>query len=380
MKKDPASVPFKDIIPCNIGNPQSLEQQPLSFVRDVVSLFLNPSLAERAPKVFSDDTIARAKKYLKGTPNAGAYTESAGIRAVRDEVAAFLQHRDGYKADAEDIILTNGASQGVQFIMQTVIRDPLSGFKDAMLTPIPQYPLYSALTTLLQGTLVPYYLDESKGWACSVDSIANSFARAKKNGLTPRALVVINPGNPTGQVLPESNIREIVSWCKQEGILLMADEVYQQNIWKNGAQFVSFRKAAYDLKAFEGENPLQLVSFHSISKGFLGECGLRGGYFEMLGLPKDVRAEIIKLASISLCSNSVGQVATGIMVNPPKNGDSSHAQYVQERDAILASMKRRAVKLSAELNKLPGVSCQSIDGAMYAFPTITLPRKFGIYI
>lgn len=107
-------------------------------------------------------------------------------------------------------------------------------------------------------------------------------------------------------------------------------------------------------------------------QGFLGECGLRGGYFELLGIPTDVKQEIYKLASISLCSNTVGQIATGLMVQPPKLGDASYPQYAEERDAILQSLKRRAAMLSAFMNTLEGVSCNTIEGAMYAFPTITL--------
>jgi alanine transaminase len=120
---------------------------------------------------------------------------------------------------------------------------------------------------------------------------------------------------------------------------------------------------------------LQLISFHSVSKGFLGECGLRGGYFEVIGVPQEVKAEIVKLASINLCSNSIGQAAVGVMVNPPKKGDPSFEQYYQERNDILASLKRRSVRLSAALNKLPGMSCTAIEGAMYAFPSIRLPGK-----
>jgi alanine transaminase len=155
----------------------------------------------------------------------------------------------------------------------------------------------------------------------------------------------------------------------------MADEVYQENIWKNGAKFVSFRKVAKDMNAFDGDNGLQMISFHSVSKGFLGECGFRGGYFEILGIPEEVKQEIYKLASISLCSNSLGQIATGLMVNPPAMGEDSHAQYVAERDSILASLRRRAVRMTAALNAMEGVTCTNIDGAMYAFPTITLPPK-----
>ena len=120
---------------------------------------------------------------------------------------------------------------------------------------------------------------------------------------------------------------------------------------------------------------LQLISFHSTSKGFLGECGKRGGYFEMLGFDDAVMAEIYKAMSISLCSNVTGQIMTGLMVNPPKLGDPSYPTYVAERDEILASLKRRAAKLVAALNDLDGVSCCAPTGAMYAFPTITVPPK-----
>lgn len=107
----------------------------------------------------------------------------------------------------------------------------------------------------------------------------------------------------------------------------------------------------------------------------MGECGLRGGYFEILGIPESVKAEILKLASISLCSNTIGQITTGLMVNPPGEGDESFLKYAQERDDILASLKRRAARMTQALNELEGVTCTNIDGAMYAFPTISLPEK-----
>jgi alanine transaminase len=109
----------------------------------------------------------------------------------------------------------------------------------------------------------------------------------------------------------------------------MADEVYQENVYAEGKEFLSFRKVAREMGVLEGDDSgLQLVSFHSVSKGFLGECGLRGGYVELLGIDPAVKAEIYKLASISLCSNVVGQVCVGLMVQPPKQGEQSFGQYV----------------------------------------------------
>lgn len=143
-----------------------------------------------------------AHKYLDGIPSLGAYSESQGIAEVRQDVADFLTERDGYAGNPNNIFLTNGASDGVRLCLQTVLRDPTAAghYKDGIMTPIPQYPLYSALITLLKGNFVPYYLDESIQWGCTVQTLDESLAKAKKEGISVRGLVVINPGNPTGTV------------------------------------------------------------------------------------------------------------------------------------------------------------------------------------
>ena len=164
---------------------------------------------------------------------------------VREHVAESLFLRDGYPSDPDNIILTGGASDAVKFCINCVLRPPISGFKDALMTPIPQYPLYSAMTTLMRGSIVPYYPDESQGWACTTESLTEALHNAREKGLTCKALVIINPGNPTGQVLSEDNVADIVRWCVENGIFLMVDEVYQENIHKEGAKFVSFRKVNY---------------------------------------------------------------------------------------------------------------------------------------
>lgn len=256
--------PFKKVIACNIGNPHALGQKSLTFIRDVLSLVVNPALIDTP--LFPTDAVNRAKKYLEGIPDVGAYTESQGILSIREEVSRFLEKRDGYPSDPNDIFLTNGASEGVRFCMQTLLRDPREGFNDGVLTPIPQYPLYSALTTLLQGHQVPYFLDEENDWGCSASFLREALIDAKSKGICPRAVVVINPGNPTGQVLSAKTAGEIITWCKDNNICLMADEVYQENIWRKGAKFISFRKIALDMGAFDGENCLQMISFHSVSK------------------------------------------------------------------------------------------------------------------
>lgn len=264
IKNKNSKLPFKQTIFCNIGNPHQLKQKPLSFNRDVLSLLLNPDLKNRC--AFPKDVIARARKYSRGIMGLGAYTESQGIPAVREEVAQSLFERDGFKSDPENIFLTNGASDGVRYCMQVFHRSSQSGFSDSVLAPIPQYPLYSAQSTLMGITLSPYYLDESRNWDCSVENVIEGVEAARAKGLCVRSVVIINPGNPTGQIMDPASIKAVIEYCREENICIFADEVYQANIWKTGAKFVSFRKVAHEIDAFSGENPLQLVSFHSISK------------------------------------------------------------------------------------------------------------------
>merc|ERR1712146_834342 len=125
------------------------------------------------------------------------------------------------------------------------------------------------------------------------------------------AIAVINPGNPTGACLSEQNMQDIVKFCEREGLVLCADEVYQENVYVEGQPFVSFKKCIADVGA-----DVELVSYHSTSKGYLGECGMRGGYYEAVNIDPQVMDELYKVASVSLCSNLTGQVMVELMVNP----------------------------------------------------------------
>ena len=105
----------------------------------------------------------------------------------------------------------------------------------------------------------------------------------------------------------------------------------------------------------------------------MGECGLRGGYYELLGFSDSVKSELLKLASISLCSNTIGQIAVGLMVNPPQEGDHSYPTFMEEKETVLSSLRRRAARMTEALNSLEGVSCTAVEGAIYAFPRLSLP-------
>jgi alanine transaminase len=254
-------------------------------------------------------------------------------------------------------------------ILELMIRDK----KDAVLIPYPQYPLYSAAITLRGGTVLPYYPDEANEWAISIESLKQSLQQADEQGLCVRALCVITPGNPTGQVLDRPNQVELIKFAKEHDLVLVADEVYQANVYDDNKQFHSFKKVLCELGA--DYNQVPLFSLQSISKGFYGECGRRGGYMEVHNLDPKVQAQLVKAASINLCPNVNGQLCMAMVMWPPREGDESYPLYKKERDALLSSLKRRAKRLEDLLNQLEGVTCQPVDGALYAFPKISIPAK-----
>ncbi|KAH3714157.1 alanine transaminase, partial [Pelomyxa schiedti] len=155
-------------------------------------------------------------------------------------------------------------------------------------------------------------------------------------------------------------------------IALLADEVYQDNVYRDDVHFTSFRKVMKEMGTPWAES-LELISFHSASKGFVGECGKRGGYMQLDNIPKETLAEIYKMVSIIGCPNLIGQVVTDLMVTPPRQGDPSYDQFVAEKTKILKSLKARAEMISTALNNLEGYSCHPATGAMYLFPKVILP-------
>ncbi len=356
----------KEIIYCNIGNPQALEQKPLTWVRQILSLCEYPALMEKAPGVFPADAVEAAKKLLAGSKHGiGAYSESKGVKVIRDAIADFIKERDGIHTDPDAIFLTDGASKGVQAALRLLLATP----QDGIMVPIPQYPLYSATITLYEGKQVNYYLDEHNDWKLSREMLEDSLHEAKRFGVNVKGIVVINPGNPTGSVIDADNIAMIIDFAHQHNLAILADEVYQENVYRQGQKFTSFAKVMVEKKITD----VSLFSFHSTSKGFLGECGHRGGYFEIRNIPADVTAQILKIQSVGLCSNLPGQAAVYCMVSPPKKGQPSYDTYVAERDAILNELKKRAKMLAEGLNKIPGYKCNEVAGAMYAFPQVELP-------
>ena len=363
----------KKIIYCNIGNPQALRQKPITFVRQVLSLLEYPALLEQpgAEKFFPADAVRRAKMILEKSPaGTGAYTQSAGIPFIRKAIAEFIEKRDGIPADPNRIMLTDGASKGVHTVFTLLTNKANDGY----MIPIPQYPLYSAAIELYGARQINYFLDEKNQWRLDEEELTRSIEGARASGIDPVAIAVINPGNPTGAVLSRKNIGMVIRFAKKHGLAIMADEVYQENVYGEGLEFHSFAKVMHEL----GEKEVTLFSFHSVSKGFLGECGHRGGYLEIRNMPDDVYAEVIKLLSIGLCSNVDGQIVTYLMAAPPQPGDESYELYSKERAAILGDLKEKAEILGRGLNEIEGMKTDIPEGAMYAFVRFDLPHPKGI--
>ncbi|WRT68680.1 uncharacterized protein IL334_005659 [Kwoniella shivajii] len=369
-------LPFEHVVTANIGNPQQkgLNQVPLTFWRQVISLVEYPDLFKKhldlAKKIYPEDVIERAKSLHEEIGSVGAYTHSKGVLSIRKRVAKFIEERDGYPADPESIYLTAGASAGVSSMLAIALQPG-----DGCMIPIPQYPLYTATLAYLNATPLPYYLNESEDWSMDHDTLLKAVSEAKSKGIPVKALVIINPGNPTGSCLSKEAMEAVVHLCYEEGIVLMADEVYQTNIYDPSHRpFASFKKV---LKSMPEKiaNSVELVSFHSISKGVSGECGRRGGYYECVNISPEVMEQVYKMASVTLCPPVSGQIGVDLMVSPPKAGSPSYDLWKQETDLIHNNLKERSLLMAEHFNKLPGMSCNPAEGAMYLFPKIEMPQK-----
>lgn len=202
--------PFPKIIHLNIGNPQNLGQKPITFNREVIACCLS-DFPKANKNRYIDEAVKRAEFYLSHIEHRGigAYTDSPGLRPVISEVKDFIKQRDGVETDMENIYLLNGASEGITILIRLLIQDS----NDGIMIPTPQYPIYSALINKNGGVQVPYYLDESKSWGLTVEELERSYQEATDKGTRIRGIVVINPGNPTGQVLSEDDLKLVLKFA-----------------------------------------------------------------------------------------------------------------------------------------------------------------------
>ena len=371
----------RTIYACNIGNPQALEQKPISFYRQVIALLESSNIQrernltklaknnsdlfkESGIRIISEDIIDYSEEFLHNCRTGmGAYTESKGPAFIREEIAAFIDSRDknDIASDPDSIFLTDGASDAVRRILELLI----TGSNDGIMIPIPQYPLYSATIKRCGGVQVGYYPDEEKDWALTPDILEESYQKATSEGINIKSIVIINPGNPTGSILDKNSIDGIVNFVEKYDLSIIADEVYQENLY--GGLFISMSSAI-------GSRDIPLFSLHSISKGFSGECGHRGGYMELRNMPimnntnVNLSELILKQASVSLCSNTVGQAIVYMMVKPPKMGSEAHDTYIEEKNTILSELEAKAALIKESFKQMEGMQCFGRTGAMYLFP------------
>ncbi|CAG9862090.1 unnamed protein product [Phyllotreta striolata] len=366
-----AKKPFNEVIKANIGDCHAMGQQPITFIRQVLALVSYPKLLD--DKNFPEDAKERARTLLEGCRGGsmGSYTDSPGIEVIRKHVAQYIEKRDGIPCDWQNIVIGGGASDCIKNVLKLLIC-PINAKQPGVMIPIPQYPLYSASLAEFNMAQVGYYLDESKHWGLTVDELERSVSEAKKY-CVPRAIVIINPGNPTGQVLTKQNIEQIIKFAYKEKLVILADEVYQHNIYDPNSKFHSFKKVMTEMG--EPYNKMELASFMSASKGFMGECGLRGGYAEVVNMQADVKAMYLKAITAMLCSTTLGQACLDVIVNPPREGEPSYQQFVKEKTEVLESLKLRAKMVADTFNSMEGFSCNPVQGAMYAFPQFKLPAK-----
>jgi len=364
--------PFQEVIKANIGDAHAMGQKPITFLRQVVALCTFPDLLETSN--FPEDAKSRARAILDGCKghSIGAYSDSMGVEIIRKHIATYIQERDGgIPADFENIFLSTGASDGIKSVMKLL----MTGRNDqqaGVMIPIPQYPLYTATIAEYNAYPVPYYLNESNKWSLDVSELKRSIDAAKPHCI-PRIIVIINPGNPTGQVLTKDNIKNVIKFAKEENLFLLADEVYQHNVYAEDAKFHSFKKVLSEMGP--GYADMELASFNSTSKGYVGECGYRGGYCELINIDKDVKLQLIKSISAKLCPTVSGQSAMDVVVNPPKAGEVSHEQFEVEKAKVLGDLALKARMATEKLNAIEGVTCNEVMGAMYAFPQVCLPPK-----
>ena len=280
---------------------------------------------------------------IRNLPNAAGYSDSKGIFAARKAVMHYTQQKHIKGVTLEDIYIGNGVSELIVMAMNALLN---AG--DEVLVPAPDYPLWTAAVSLSGGTPRHYLCDEGNEWLPDLDDM-----RAK---ITPktRAIVVINPNNPTGALYPESILLEIIRIAREHNLIIYADEVYDKVLY-DGATHTALASLSEDVLT---------VSFNGLSKNYRS-CGYRAGWMVVSGNLRDARDYIEglnMLASMRLCANVPGQFAI----------QTALGGY-QSIDDLVAPTGRlyRQRDLAHELiTAISGVSCVKPKAALYMFPRL----------
>nr|XP_023687976.1 alanine aminotransferase 1-like [Paramormyrops kingsleyae] len=365
--------PYKELVDVSIGDAHRGGMKPITFVRQVIAACIYPELLHDS--ALPADVKERAWRLMRECDggSVGSYTEACGIPYVKSSVSDFITRRDGgVPASPENILISSGSQTALMFVLSLLVHGEGSA-QTGVAFPVPTYSSFAMALDELGAEMVPYYLCEEEGWALRVEELRRA-VRASGLHCTPRVLYVINPSNPTGNVQSRKIIEEVIRFAAEEKLVIMADEVYQDTVHEEGIDFVSYKRVLFELGPPYSES-VQLASFHSVSKGFMGECGLRSGYVELVNLDPAVMEQACKWLSAGSCSAVTGQIALNIMVDPPRPGDPSYTMYSQEvkfkKDTLTCNVRR----VQEVLEDIPGFTCQAVGGGFYAFPRLHLPQR-----
>jgi alanine-synthesizing transaminase len=287
-----------------------------------------------------DDIVQDMIRNMQG---AAGYTDSKGMFAPRKAIMHYSQEKHIHGVTIEDIYIGNGASELIVMGMNALLN---SG--DEVLVPAPDYPLWTAAVSLSGGKPVHYVCDESAGWMPDMDDI-----RAK---ITPntKAIVIINPNNPTGALYPREVLEQLVEIARQHQLVVFADEIYDKTLY-DGEEHISIASLADDVL---------FVTLNGLSKNYRS-CGYRAGWMIVSGEKRHARDYIEglnMLASMRLCANAPGQFA----IQTALGGYQSIQDLVGPGGRLL-KQRDLAHKL---LTEIPGVSCVKPKAALYMFPKL----------
>ena len=287
-----------------------------------------------------DEIVANVVRNL---PLSEGYSDSQGVLSARTAIVQHYQEQGFVDISVEHVWLGNGVSELISFALQALLDDG-----DEVLIPAPDYPLWTAATSLCGGRAVHYMCDESADWLPDIDDLAGKISPRTK------AIVVINPNNPTGAVYPRWVLESIAELARKHSLVVMTDEIYEKILY-DGAEHVPFASVAPDLftLTFNGlSKAYRLAGFRSAWLLVTGPRRAAGSYLEGLSI----------LANMRLCPNVPGQHA----IQTALGGRQSIHDLVlpggrlrEQRDVAMAALKQ-----------IPGVTCVQPRGALYVFPRL----------
>jgi alanine-synthesizing transaminase len=280
---------------------------------------------------------------IRNLSNASAYSDSKGIFAARKAIMQYCQEKGIQGVALDDVYTGNGVSELIVLSMNALLNDG-----DEVLVPAPDYPLWTAAVSLSSGTPVHYLCDESQDWAPDLNDL--------RKKITPRtkAIVVINPNNPTGAIYSKEVLLEITKIAREHGLILFADEIYDKMLY-DAEKHVSLASLSTDVVT---------ITFNGLSKNYRS-CGYRAGWMVVSGdkeMVRDYIEGLNMLSSMRLCANVPGQYA----IQTALGGYQSINDLVAE-GGRLARQRDLAWKL---ITDIPGVTCVKPKSALYLFPKL----------